>query len=530
MLLSVLIPAHNEVDCIHDTVAALCTALDAERIPHEVLVVNDHSSDGTDRALAALAAEFPQVRWVTNLGPGGFGFAIRCGLENFRGDAVAIVMADASDDPADVVTYYRMLEQGYECVFGSRFTRRSQVVDYPPHKLFLNRLANWFIKVLFGLPLNDTTNAFKAYRREVIDGLQPLLACHFNLTVELPLKAITRGYSYAVVPINWYNRTTGFSKLKIKEMGGRYLFIVLYVYLEKLLENARHVEFQIMGDEHGNVIHLGERECSIQRRHQKLIEEAPSPALYDGLRERMGQMAVAAARSVNYTNAGTVEFLLDHEGHFYFLEMNTRLQVEHPVTEMVTGVDIVKEQLRIAAGRKLRYRQEDITLNGWALECRITAEDPYNNFLPSTGTIVAAKEPTGPGVRVESGIYEGFEVSLYYDPMVAKLVAWGETRAEAILRMRRALDEYRIIGVKTSIPFHRQVMDSTSFIGGQFDTGFIENRFHMIGADETKHGETAAIVATMLAHQRRQQAFAMIEVEAGGDWRISGRQRAVNRW
>ncbi len=302
------------------------------------------------------------------------------------------------------------------------------------------------------------------------------------------------------------------------------------VYLEKLLENARHVEFQIMGDEHGNVIHLGERECSIQRRHQKLIEEAPSPALYDGLRERMGQMAVAAARSVNYTNAGTVEFLLDHEGHFYFLEMNTRLQVEHPVTEMVTGVDIVKEQLRIAAGRKLRYRQEDITLNGWALECRITAEDPYNNFLPSTGTIVAAKEPTGPGVRVESGIYEGFEVSLYYDPMVAKLVAWGETRAEAILRMRRALDEYRIIGVKTSIPFHRQVMDSTSFIGGQFDTGFIENRFHMIGADETKHGETAAIVATMLAHQRRQQAFAMIEVEAGGDWRISGRQRAVNRW
>ena len=302
------------------------------------------------------------------------------------------------------------------------------------------------------------------------------------------------------------------------------------VYLEKLLENARHVEFQIMGDEHGNVIHLGERECSIQRRHQKLIEEAPSPVLYDELRQRMGQMAVAAARSVNYTNAGTVEFLLDHEGNYYFLEMNTRLQVEHPVTEMVTGVDIVKEQLRIAAGRKLRYRQEDITLNGWALECRITAEDPYNNFLPSTGTIVAATEPTGPGVRVESGIYEGFEVSLYYDPMVAKLVAWGETRAEAILRMRRALDEYRIVGVKTSIPFHRQVMDSTSFIGGQFDTGFIENRFHMPGGDETKHGETAAIIATLLAHQRRQQAFAMIEVEAGGDWRISGRQRAVNRW
>ena len=301
------------------------------------------------------------------------------------------------------------------------------------------------------------------------------------------------------------------------------------VYLEKLVENARHIEFQILGDHHGNIIHLGERECSIQRRHQKLIEESPSPVVYDRLRERMGAMAVTAARSVGYTNAGTVEFLLDQEGNFFFLEMNTRLQVEHPVTEMVTGVDIVKEQLRIAAGRKLRYRQEDIVLNGWALECRITAEDPYNNFLPSTGRIIAATEPTGPGVRVESGIYEGFEVSLYYDPMIAKLIAWGETRAEAILRMRRALNEYRIVGIKTSIPFHLQLMDSPSFIGGQFDTQFLEKRFKMADVEETQYRDVAAIIATLLAHQRRKQALAMITEDPARSWKMYGREKALQR-
>ncbi len=197
------------------------------------------------------------------------------------------------------------------------------------------------------------------------------------------------------------------------------------IYLEKVIESARHVEIQILADTHGNVIHLGERECSIQRRHQKLIEEAPSIAVDAELRQRMGAVAVQAARAVGYVNAGTIEFLLDREGNFYFLEMNTRLQVEHPVTEMVTGVDIVKEQLAIASGRRMRYRQEDIVPKGWAIECRITAEDPYNGFLPSTGRVVMLQEPTGPGVRVESGIYEGFEVTFHYDPMIAKLIVWG---------------------------------------------------------------------------------------------------------
>lgn len=238
MKLSVIIPAHNEEDGVRPTVEAISQTLEGAAIPHEVLVINDHSADNTAQVLDTLAAENPNVRWVENLKPGGFGYALRTGLEQFRGDAVCIVMADASDDPQDIVKYYRLLEQGYECAFGSRFMRQSRVVDYPQHKLLINRVANWFIKVLFGLRFNDVTNAFKCYRREVIEGIQPILSCHFNLTVELPLKAIVRGYSYGIVPINWYNRTTGVSKLKIKEMGSRYLFIVLYIFLERMLSRG----------------------------------------------------------------------------------------------------------------------------------------------------------------------------------------------------------------------------------------------------------------------------------------------------
>ena len=303
------------------------------------------------------------------------------------------------------------------------------------------------------------------------------------------------------------------------------------IYLEQAVVGARHIEFQILADTHGNVIHLGERECSIQRRHQKLIEEAPSMALDEKLRREMGEVAVRAARAAGYVNAGTVEFLLDQDKHYYFLEMNTRLQVEHPVTEMVSGVDIAKEQLSIASGRKLRYRQRDIEINGWAIECRISAEDPYNNFLPSGGRITSLYEPTGPGVRVESGIYEGFEVSLYYDPLIAKLAVLGETRAEAILRMRRALGEYRIIGIKTNIPFHQQMMDTTSFIGGRFDTTFLEKRFTMTPEERGKHREVAAVVAALLAHQRRQQAltFSLRQGRGMSPWKRAGRREAMHR-
>jgi acetyl-CoA carboxylase biotin carboxylase subunit len=277
------------------------------------------------------------------------------------------------------------------------------------------------------------------------------------------------------------------------------------VYLEKLVEGARHVEVQILADQHGNVIHLGERECSIQRRHQKLIEESPSPIVDEEMRQRMGEVAVRIAQAIGYVNAGTVEFLVDKERNFYFIEMNTRLQVEHPVTEMVTGVDIVKEQIRIARGRKLRYRQEDIRQTGWAIECRITAEDPFNGFMPSTGRIVTLAEPTGPGIRVDSGVYEGCEITPYYDSLIAKVIAWGETRGEAILRMLRALEEFRIIGIQTTIPFHQAILNSTRFLAGHFDTKFVEERFSMDDETPPELEEVAAIIATLVAHRRWEQ-------------------------
>ncbi len=303
------------------------------------------------------------------------------------------------------------------------------------------------------------------------------------------------------------------------------------VYLEKLVEGARHVEVQILADAHGNVIHLGERECSIQRRHQKLIEESPSPIVDEEMRQRMGEVAVRIAQAIGYVNAGTVEFLVDRERNFYFIEMNTRLQVEHPVTEMVTGVDIVKEQIRIARGRKLRYRQEDIRQTGWAIECRITAEDPFNNFMPSTGRIVTLAEPTGPGVRVDSGVYEGCEITPYYDSLIAKVITWGETRGEAVLRMRRALEEFRIIGIKTIIPFHQAILNSTRFLAGHFDTKFVEERFAMDEETPPELEEVAAIIATLVAH-RRGQAATHVARRANREingWKWAGRWEQLRR-
>lgn len=304
------------------------------------------------------------------------------------------------------------------------------------------------------------------------------------------------------------------------------------VYVEKLIPNARHIEVQILADTHGQIIHLGERECSIQRRHQKLIEEAPSVAVEETLRQEMGRVAIEAARSVDYVNAGTVEFLFDNrDGQYYFLEMNTRLQVEHPVTELVTGVDIVKEQIAIAAGRRMRYRQEDMVPKGWAIECRITAEDPFNGFAPSVGTIVYLQEPTGPGVRVESALYRGVEITTYYDPMVAKLVAWGETRAEAILRMRRALNEFRIGGIKTSIPFHQEIMDSTEFIWGTFDTGYLERRSLRRRVDSDGEQERiVAVASALIAHEEDRRAVHIAsppENSQHNPWRQAGRLRAM---
>jgi acetyl/propionyl-CoA carboxylase alpha subunit len=247
----------------------------------------------------------------------------------------------------------------------------------------------------------------------------------------------------------------------------------------------------------------------------------------------MGELAVKVALAVDYVNAGTIEFLVDKDKNYYFLEMNTRLQVEHPVTEMVTGVDIVSEQIRIARGRQLSYKQEDIRFNGHAIECRINAEDPYNDFLPSTGRITHSLLPTGPGIRVDTGVYPGFEVTPFYDPMIAKLIVWGETRGQAILRMRRALEEYRIVGVRTNIPFHQTMMDSHRFMAGQYDTRFVEERFSMQEMEEGKetYDETAAIFATLVAHMETQRAAQVVRrgERDTSNWKWVGRWERMHR-
>ncbi|OOP73246.1 acetyl-CoA carboxylase biotin carboxylase subunit [Clostridium beijerinckii] len=246
------------------------------------------------------------------------------------------------------------------------------------------------------------------------------------------------------------------------------------VYLEKYLEYTRHVEIQIIGDNYGNVVHLGERDCSIQRRHQKLVEESPSPALNEDLRNAMGEAAVRVAKAVKYNSVGTVEFLLNEDNNFYFMEMNTRIQVEHGVTEMITGIDLMKEQILVASGEKLSFTQEDVKINGCALECRINAEDPYRNFIPCPGKVENYLSPGGIGLRIDSAVYPGYVISPFYDSMVSKVIAWGRDRDEAILRMKRALNEFVIEGVKTTIPFHKKLMDNETFRKGNFNTKFLE--------------------------------------------------------
>ncbi len=249
------------------------------------------------------------------------------------------------------------------------------------------------------------------------------------------------------------------------------------VYIEKYVEKPRHVEFQVLGDQYGHIVHLGERDCTVQRRHQKLIEESPSSALDGKMRKKMGEMAVKGARAVNYENAGTVEFLLDEKDNFYFMEMNTRIQVEHPVTEMVTGLDLIKEQIKVSSGSQLAYKQDDVRLDGASMECRIYAEDPDNDFMPSPGNITTYNVPGGPGVRFDTHIYSGCEISPYYDSMIGKLITRGKNRIEAIRVMQRALDELVIEPIKTTIGFHKRVLNDTAFLRGKFSTDFVERMF-----------------------------------------------------
>ena len=276
------------------------------------------------------------------------------------------------------------------------------------------------------------------------------------------------------------------------------------MYVEKYVTKPRHVEVQVMADTYGNTVHVFERECSIQRRHQKVIEESPSPAITERIRAEMGRVAVQAAQAVSYVGAGTIEFLVDADRNFYFLEMNTRIQVEHPVTEMIAGVDLVKTQIEVAAGKPLPFRQEDLSQRGHAIECRVYAEDPYNNFFPSPGKITFLQPPGGIGIRDDSGVYSGSEVTVHYDPIISKVVAWGGTREEAICRMRRALDEYSIHGLVTNLAFHRWVLQHPRFLSGDFDTNFIPQEFHAFKAAAGDGRRNAALAAAALAQRERE--------------------------
>lgn len=300
------------------------------------------------------------------------------------------------------------------------------------------------------------------------------------------------------------------------------------VYIEKLIRDPRHIEFQILADRYGNVIHLGERECSIQRRHQKVIEECPSPLMTPELRATMGAAAVRIAKACGYENAGTVEFLVDSERNFYFLEVNTRLQVEHPVTEWVTGIDLVREQFRIASGERLSLRQEDVEWRGSALECRIYAEDPDNNFFPSPGKITSLRTPSGPGIRDDSGIYEGWTVPVFYDPLLSKLIAWGRNRSEAIVRMQRALGEYQVAGIKTNLPFFRSVLSHERFLAGQLSTSFIDQCYSPQTPPHGSNLQSLAVVCAAL-HASLDGSSAVAEKPVESAWKQAGRIEGLYR-
>jgi acetyl-CoA carboxylase biotin carboxylase subunit len=302
------------------------------------------------------------------------------------------------------------------------------------------------------------------------------------------------------------------------------------LYIEKYIDSSRHIEIQLIGDRLGNIVYLGERECSIQRRHQKVLEECPSPVVDGELRRRMGEAAVSIARAAGYENAGTIEFLLDGTRNYYFLEMNTRLQVEHPVTELVTGRDLVHEQIKVASGERLSFSQDDIVLRGAAIECRIYAEDPENNFLPSPGRITKLVTPAGPGVRYDSGSYQGWEVPIYYDPLLAKLCVWAETREAAINRLNRVLNEYTVEGIHTTVPFFRAVVHNEEFRRGEINTGFID-RFWSGGlnADESFNGDKQvrsdmAVIASILhANLSTDRQGIMNPSQAESRWKLYGR-------
>lgn len=352
------------------------------------------------------------------------------------------------------------------------------------------------------------------------------LAAKFGYPVMLKAAAGGGGKGMRLVP----DESQLASSLEAARSEAKRAFGSDEVYLEKAITDPRHIEIQVLADEHGNCVYLGERECSIQRRHQKVLEESPSPALNPDMRRRMGETAVQAAKAAAYSNAGTIEFLADAHSNFYFLEMNTRLQVEHPITELVTGLDLVHLQIRIAAGEKLPFTQQDIQLRGHAIECRVYAEDPDNNFFPSPGRITSCVEPSGPGIRLDSGIYPGWTVGTDYDPLLSKLVAYGADRAQAIAGIHRAIDEYVIGGVKTNLPLFRRIFSDPDFLAGKTDTGYLPRLFSQPApADANQRDrEIAVIAAAIFASMSPENGSrAAAPTPASSAWKRTARVEAL---
>ena len=388
-----------------------------------------------------------------------------------------------------------------------------------PHamKVMGDKLAAKDAVKAFGVPLVPGTEG-------AVSGLEEAMKVAKTITFPILIKAAAGGGGKGMRVVNAEPELKESLERAISEAQNA--FGDGSVFIEKYVAGPRHIEVQVMADTHGNVCYLFERECSVQRRHQKVVEEAPSAVLTPELRKRMGEAAVNVAKSVDYVGAGTVEFLLDEQRNFYFMEMNTRLQVEHPVTEMITGLDLVKLQIRVAEGEKLLFKQEDLAINGHAIEIRVYAEDPANNFLPDIGTLTTYRPPQGPGVRVDDGFEEGMTIPIHYDPMIAKLITHGATREEAISRMERAIDDYAIAGVETTLPFCRFTMGHEAFRKGAYDTHFVRDHFRpelLLGTD-TAEQEAAALVAGHLFAERTQRPRPLAFAEGGlSAWKLKRR-------
>jgi len=374
-----------------------------------------------------------------------------------------------------------------------------------------------------GVPIIPGSMKALKYEREIIKVAE-------KLGYPIIIKAVYGGGGRGMRVVN--SKKEAHQALELVELEAEASFGNSEIYVEKKLANPRHIEFQILADKKGNVVHLGERECSVQRKYQKLIEETPSPMMTEKLRKVMGETAVRAAKAINYTNAGTVEFLVDKARSFYFLEMNTRLQVEHLITEMVTGIDIVKEQVRIAAGEKLSCKQDEISMRGHAINCRINAEDPYKDFTPCPGTVTSYRAPGGPGVRVDSALYAGYNIPIFYDSLVAKLAVWGGNRDEAVLRMKNALGEIQIEGVETTIPLHKKILDNEYFRRGEINTGFVQERIGSQLTEELERGEIAALVGALAVFRNRsQEGLSVIprrRVETLSGWKWTKRRNSLH--